>query len=42
MNLLVQWFWGLCACGHHTVHFSHLVGVSGSAKQLEDIVMCIP
>ena len=36
-----QPFWGLCACGQHTVNFSHLVGVSVSAKQLKDIVMCI-
>ena len=39
------WFqpvWGLHACGQQTVNFSHLVGVSVSAKQLKDIVMCIP
>ena len=32
------WFhpvWGLCACGQQTVDFSHLVGVSVSAKQLK-------
>ena len=32
---LTFWFqsvWGLCACGQHTVNFSHLVGVSVSAK----------
>ena len=39
------WFqqvWGLCACEQHTVNFSHLVRVSVSAKQLKDIVVCIP
>ena len=39
------WFhpaWGLRACGQHTVNFSHLVKVSVSAKQLKDVVMCIP
>ena len=34
--------WGLCACGQQTVNFSHLMGVSVSAKQLKDVVMCIP
>ena len=29
--------WGLRACGQHAVNFSHLEGVSVSAKQLEDI-----
>ena len=33
---------GLCACGQHTVNFFHLVGVLISAKQLKDIVLCIP
>ena len=37
-----QSVWGLRACGQHTVNFSHLVGVSVSAQQLKDIVMCIP
>ena len=40
-----SWFhlvWGLCACGQHAVKFSHLVGASASAKQLRDIMMCIP
>ena len=32
--------WGLHACGQQRVNFTHLVGVSVSAKQLEDIVMC--
>ena len=39
------WFqpvWGVRACGQHTVNFPHLVGVSVSAEQLKDIVMCIP
>ena len=39
------WFqqvWGLRACGQHTVNISHPVGVSVSAKQLKDIVLCIP
>ena len=39
------WFylvWGLHACGQQTVNFSHLVGVSVSAKQLKDTVTCIP
>ena len=39
------WFqpvWGLRACEQHTVNFSHLVGVSVSAEQLKDIVVCIP
>ena len=39
------WFqlvWGLRACGQHAVNFSHLAGVSVSAKQLKDIVMNIP
>ena len=39
------WFvlvWGLRACGQHAVNFSHLMGVSVSAKQLRDIVLCIP
>ena len=42
---LTFWFqlvWGLCACGQHTVNFFHLMGASVSAKQLNDIVMCIP
>ena len=34
--------WVLRACGQHAVNLSHLVGVSVSAKQLKDIVMCIP
>ena len=29
-------------CGQQTVNFSHLEGVSVSAKQLKDIVVCIP
>ena len=33
---------GLHACGQHTVNFSHLVGVSVSAKQLKDIVTRTP
>ena len=33
---------GLCACGQHAVNFFHLVGVLISAKQLKDIVLCIP
>ena len=37
-----QLVWGLRACGQQTVNFSHLEGVSVSAKQLKDIVMCIP
>ena len=39
------WFqlvWGLHACGQHVVNFSHLEVVSVSAKQLKDIVMCVP
>ena len=39
------WFqlvWGLRARGWQTVNFSPLVGVSVSAKQLKDIVTCIP
>ena len=40
-QLLVPVVLGPMCCGHHMVHFSHLVGVSGSEKQLEDI-MCIP
>ena len=32
----------LHTCVQHTVNFSHLVGVLESAKQLKDIVMCIP
>ena len=42
---LTFWFqlvWGLCACGQHTVNFSHLVRVSVSAKQLKDIIVCVP
>ena len=30
------------ACGHLSVNFSHLVGVSVSAEKLKDIVLCIP
>ena len=37
-----QHFWGLCACGQHTVNFSHLEGVSICTKQLKDIVKCVP
>ena len=39
------WFllvWGLRACGQHAVNFSHLMGVSVSAEELRDIVLCIP
>ena len=36
------WSGGLRACGRRTINFSHVVGVSVSAKQLKDIVRCIP
>ena len=35
-----SWFqliWGLHPCGQHTVNFSHLMGVSVSAKQLKGL-----
>ena len=35
INLLVPTSWDLCACGQHTVHFFHQVGVSVSAKWLK-------
>ena len=35
------WSGGLRACGRRTINFSHVVGVSVSAKQLKDIVRCI-
>ena len=38
----LQPVWDLHACGQRTVNFSHLVGISVSAKQLKDIVMCVP
>ena len=37
----LQLAWCLCACGQHEVNFSYLVGVSVSARQLEDTVLCI-
>ena len=40
-NLLFQLVWGLHASEQHTVNFSHLVGISVSAKLLKDIVMYI-
>ena len=41
-TICFQPVWALCACGQHVVNFSHLVGVSVSAKQLKDVVVCIP
>ena len=40
-TICFQLVWGLGACGQHVVNFSHLVGVSVSAKYLKDVV-CIP
>ena len=37
-TICFQPVWTLCAFGQHVVNFSHLVGVSVSAKQLKDIV----
>ena len=31
-----SWVWGLWTCGHQAVNFSHLVGISVSAKLLKD------
>ena len=42
INLLVSTCLGSLCCGQQAVNFSHLVGVSVSAKQLKDIVLCIP
>ena len=41
-TFLFQPVWGPHACGQHRVNFSHLAGVSVSAKQLKDIVLHYP
>ena len=42
INPWFQLYWGLCAYGQHIFNVSHLMRVSISAKQLQDIVRYIP
>ena len=41
INLLVPIGLGSRACGQHAVNFSHLVGISVSAKQLNILLLCV-